>query len=162
MYTKEEILKMLQNGQEAEDLAQGFIDALNAAIKQKEEIDKAAAQAEKEKIRTRSEKILIMEDILNTIFVFIQTYYPKVYSETIRDELTATDVVDAMDGAYEEICSFTNALEDFAKILETKPEEKNAKCKPKEVKKPIKTEDFTHISDVLDPIERFLAENNLI
>ena len=32
----------------------------------------------------------------------------------------------------------------------------------KEVKKPIKAEDFTSISDVLDPIEKFLAENNLI
>lgn len=162
MYTKEEILEMLQNGQEAEDLAQGFIDALNAAIKQKEEIDKAAEKAKKEKMKCRSEKILIMEDILNMIFVFIKTYYPEVYNETIYDELTATDVVDAMDEAYEEICNFTNALDDFAKILEIKPEEKNVKCKPKEVKKPIKAEDFTTISDVLDPIEKFLAENNLI
>lgn len=162
MYTKEEILEMLQNGQEAEDLAQGFIDALNAAIKQKEEIDKAAEKAKKEKMKCRSEKILIMEDILNMIFVFIKTYYPEVYNETIYDELTATDVVDAMDEAYEEICNFTNALDEFAKILEIKPEEKNVKCKPKEVKKPIKAEDFTSISDVLDPIEKFLAENNLI
>lgn len=162
MYTKEEILEMLQNGQEAEDLAQGFIDALNAAIKQKEEIDKAAEKAKKEKMKCRSEKILIMEDILNMIFVFIKTYYPEVYNETIYDELTATDVVDAMDEAYEEICNFTNALDEFAKILEIKPEEKNVKCKPKEVKKPIKAEDFTTISDVLDPIEKFLAENNLI
>ena len=162
MYTKEEILEMLQNGQEAEDLAQGFIDALNAAIKQKEEIDKAAEKAKKEKMKCRSEKILIMEDILNMIFVFIKTYYPEVYNETIYDELTATDVVDVMDEAYEEICNFTNALDDFAKILEIKPEEKNVKCKPKEAKKPIKAEDFTTISDVLDPIEKFLAENNLI
>lgn len=162
MYTKEEILEMLQNGQEAEDLAQGFIDALNAAIKQKEEIDKAAEKAKKEKMKCRSEKILIMEDILNMIFVFIKTYYPEVYNETIYDELTATDVVDAMDEAYEEICSFTNALDEFAKILEIKPEEKNVKCEPKEAKKPVKAEDFTNISDILDPIEKFLAENNLI
>lgn len=162
MYTKEEILEMLQNGQEAEDLAQGFIDALNSAIQEKEALDKAAAKAEKERLRTRSEKIQIMDEILHSIFVFIKTYYPKVYSETIYDELTATDVVDAMDGAYEEICNFTNALEDFAKILEDSPAVKNVKCKPKEVKKAVKAEDFTNISDILDPIEKFLAENNLI
>lgn len=162
MYTTEEILEMLQNGQDAEDLAQGFIDALNSAIQEKEALDKAAKKAEQEKMRTRSEKISIMDDILNMIFVFVKTYYPKVYSETIYDELTATDVVDAMDGAYEEICSFTNALEDFAKILEDSPAVKNVKCKPKEVKKVVKAEDFTNISDILDPIEKFLAENNLI
>lgn len=162
MYTKEEILDMLQNGQEAEDLAQGFIDALNAAIREKEELDKAAKEAEKEKMRCRSEKILIMEDILNRIFVFVKTYYPKVYSENCYEEITATDVVDAMDEAYKDICDFTNALDDVIKILETNPEEKNVKCKPKEVKKPIKAEDFTNISDILDPIQKFLEEHDLI
>lgn len=162
MYTKEEILEMLQNGQEAEDLAQGFIDALNAAIKQKEEIDKAAAQAEKEKKLIRKEKEEIVAGILDVIFGYIEEYYPEVYSEGIYEQLTAPEVVDAMDEAYEEICNFTNALDEFAKILEIKPEEKNVKCKSKEVKKPIKAEDFTSISDVLDPIEKFLAENNLI
>lgn len=162
MYTKEEILEMLQNGQEAEDLAQGFIDALNAAIKQKEEIDKAAAQAEKEKKLIRKEKEEIVAGILDVIFGYIEEYYPEVYSEGIYKQLTAPEVVDAMDEAYEEICNFTNALDDFAKILEINPKEKNVKCKPKEAKKPIKAEDFTTISDVLDPIEKFLAENNLI
>lgn len=162
MYTKEEILEMLQNGQEAEDLAQGFIDALNAAIKQKEEIDKAAVIAEKEKKLIRKEKEEIVAGILDVIFGYIEEYYPEVYSEGIYEQLTAPEVVDAMDEAYEEICNFTNALDEFAKILEIKPEEKNVKCEPKEVKKPIKAEDFTTISDVLDPIEKFLAENNLI
>lgn len=162
MYTKEEILEMLQNGQEAEDLAQGFIDALNAAIKQKEEIDKAAAIAEKEKKLIRQEKEEIVAGILDVIFGYIEEYYPKVYSEEIYEQLIAPEVVDAMDEAYEEICNFTNALDEFAKILEIKPEEKNVKCKPKEAKKPIKAEDFTNISDILDPIEKFLAENNLI
>ena len=162
MYTKEEILDMLQNGQEAEELAQGFIDALNAAIKQKEELDKAAAIAEKEKKLIRQEKEEIVAGILDVIFGYIEEYYPKVYSEGIYEQLTAPDVVDAMDEAYEEICNFTNALDDFAKILEIKPEEKNVKCKPKEAKKPIKTEDFTNISDILDPIEKFLADYDLI
>lgn len=158
MYTKEEILEMLQNGQEAEDLAQSFVDALNAALIQKQELDDAAAKAEKEKMRTRSEKILIMEDILNMAFVFIQTYYPKVYSEAFRDELTATDVVDAMDKAYDEICGFTNALDDFMKILEADPVEKNEKPKVKKAKEKNKNIDYF---DLIDPIEQFLEENHL-
>lgn len=155
MYTKEEILEMLQNGQEAEDLAQSFIDSLNAAIKQKEELDKAAAKAEKEKMNIKNDKIQIVQGILDVVFGFIEEYYPKVYSEKIYEELVATDVVDAMDEAYNEICNFTNALDDFIEILDKSAEKNNIK----ETKK-LKEKDT--IIDILDPIERFLKENHLI
>lgn len=154
MYTKEEILEMLQNGQEAEDLAQSFIDALNGAIEQKKELDDAAAKAEREKMRIRSDKISIMDEMLKTIFEYIKRYYPKVYSENIYEEITATDVVDAMDEAYAEICKFTNTLDDFLKILEANPEEKNVKTEHKEV-------NFPDFEEFLDPIEKFLRENHL-
>lgn len=155
MYTKEEILEMLQNGQEAEDLAQSFIDSLNAAIKQKEELDKAAVEAEKEKMNIKNDKIQIVQGILDVVFGFIEEYYPKVYSEKIYEELVATDVVDAMDEAYNEICNFTNALDDFIEILDKSAEKNNIK----ETKK-LKEKDT--IIDILDPIERFLKENHLI
>lgn len=162
MYTKEDILEMLQNGQEAEDLAQGFIDSLNAAIKEKEELDQKAAEAERAAKRTQQEKIEIIDGILDVIFGFIEEYYPKVYSETLHKEVTATEVVDAMDEAYADICSFTDALDDFAKILEEAVKDKDVKIELKEIKKPEVDGKTMSISDVLDPIEQFLKENHLI
>lgn len=162
MYTKEDILEMLQNGQEAEDLAQGFIDSLNAAIKEKEELDLKAAEAEKAAKRVQKEKVEIIDGIIDVIFGFIEEYYPKVYSETMHKEITATEVVDAMDEAYEEICGFTNALDDFAKILEKAVEDKDIKIEKKVVTKPEEKGENVDFSDLLDPIEQFLKENHLI
>ena len=162
MYTKEEILEMLQNGQEAEDLAQGFIDSLNAAIKEKEELDKKAAEVELAAKRVQKEKIEIVSGILDVIFGFLEEYYPKVYSEKAEQELTATEVVDAMDEAYADICKFTNALDDFTKILEEAVKDKDVKIEVKEIKKPEETNENINISNLLDPIEQFLKENHLI
>ena len=121
MVKQEEILKMLQEGADAEALAQQFADALNAAI-----AEKNAADAKKN--ARVAQKIAKMQAIIDETFDFIDEYYPdfKVPKE-IREEFTAESVIDAMDQAAEDIkhlVSFTKTLKNdpfFQKVMEDKP-----------------------------------------
>lgn len=120
MVKQEEIFKMLQEGADAETLAQQFTDALNGAIAEKNAADaKKNAQA--------TQKVAKMQAIINESFDFIDEYYPdmKVPKE-MREEITAEAVIDAMDQAAEEIkqlVSFTKTLKNdpfFQKVMEDK------------------------------------------
>ena len=121
MVEQKEILKMLQEGADAGELAQQFADALNAAIAEKNAADaKKNAQA--------TQKVAKMQAIINETFDFIDEYYPdmKVPKE-VREEVTAEAVIDAMDQAAEEIkqlVSLTKTLKNdpiFQKVMEDKP-----------------------------------------
>ena len=121
MVEQKEILKMLQEGADAGELAQQFADALNAAIAEKNAEDaKKNAQA--------TQKVAKMQAIINETFDFIDEYYPdmKVPKE-MREEITADAVIDAMDQAAEEIkqlVSLTKTLKNdplFQKVMEDKP-----------------------------------------
>lgn len=121
MVKQEEILKMLQEGADAEALAQQFADALNAAI-----AEKNAADAKK---NTRAaQKIAKMQAIIDEVFDFIDEYYPEFkVSQEMRDEVTAESVIDAFNEAAEEIkhfIAFSKTLKNdpvFQKIMEDKP-----------------------------------------
>lgn len=121
MVKQEEILKMLQEGADAGELAQQFADALNAAIAEKNAADaKKNAQA--------TQKVAKMQAIIDETFNFIDEYYPdfKVPAE-MREEFTAESVIDVMDQATEEIkhiIAFSKTFKDdpvFQKIKEDKP-----------------------------------------
>ena len=121
MVEQKEILKMLQEGADAGELAQQFADALNAAIAEKNAEDaKKNAQA--------TQKVTKMQAIINEIFDFIDEYYPdmKVPKE-VREEVTAESVIDTMDQAVDEIkqlVSLTKTLKNdpfFQKVMEDKP-----------------------------------------
>ena len=121
MVEQKEILKMLQEGADAGELAQQFADALNAAIAEKNAEDaKKNAQA--------TQKVAKMQAIINETFDFIDEYYPdmKVPKE-VREEITAEVVIDAMDQAADEIkqlVSLTKTLKNdpfFQKVMEDKP-----------------------------------------
>ena len=121
MVEQKEILKMLQEGADAGELAQQFADALNAAIAEKNAEDaKNNAQA--------TQKVAKMQAIINEIFNFIDEYYPdmKVPKE-VREEVTAESVIDTMDQAVDEIkqlVSLTKTLKNdpfFQKVMEDKP-----------------------------------------
>ena len=120
MVEQKEILKMLQEGADAGELAQQFADALNAAIAEKNAEDaKKNAQA--------TQKVAKMQAIINEIFNFIDEYYPdmKVPKE-VREEVTAESVIDTMDQAVDEIkqlVSLTKTLKNdpfFQKVMEDK------------------------------------------
>ena len=70
MVNQNDILKALQEGQDADTIAQQMTDALNAAIAQKKKIDADKAKTE------AARKEQIMQDILNSIFDFIDEFYP--------------------------------------------------------------------------------------
>lgn len=121
MVKQEDILKMLQEGADAGELAQQFADALNAAIAEKNAADaKKNAQA--------TQKVAKMQAIIDETFNFIDEYYPdfKVPAE-MREEFTAESVIDVMDQATEEIkhiIAFSKTFKDdpvFQKIKEDKP-----------------------------------------
>lgn len=119
MVKQEEILKMLQEGADAGELAQQFADALNAAIAEKNAAD------EKKKTARAAQKVAKMQAILDEVFDFIDEYYPdmKVPKE-MRKEITAETVIDAFDEAVEEVkhlTAFSKSLKNdslFQKILE--------------------------------------------
>lgn len=121
MVKQEDILKMLQEGADAGELAQQFADTLNAAIAEKNAEDaKKNAQA--------TQKVAKMQAIIDETFDFIDEYYPdfKVPAE-MREEFTAESVIDVMDQATEEIkhiIAFSKTFKDdpvFQKIKEDKP-----------------------------------------
>ena len=121
MVKQEDILKMLQEGADAGELAQQFADALNGAIAEKKAADeKKNAQA--------TQKVAKMQAIIDETFDFIDEYYPdfKVPAE-MREEFTAESVIDVMDQATEEIkhiIAFSKTFKDdpvFQKIKEDKP-----------------------------------------
>ena len=121
MVKQEEILKMLQEGADAGELAQQFADALNAAIAEKNAEDaKKNAQA--------TQKVAKMQAIIDETFDFIDEYYPdfKVPAE-MREEFTAESVIDVMDQATEEIkhiIAFSKTFKNdpvFQKVKEDKP-----------------------------------------
>ena len=96
MVKQEDILKALQEGADAQAMAQQFADALNAAIAQKNEMDAKKNAAVKEKMAH-------MNAIIEEVFEFLDKYYPEFHLPTgMREQFTAEAVVDAIDQAAEE------------------------------------------------------------
>ena len=144
MVEQKEILKMLQEGADAGELAQQFADALNAAIAEKNAEDaKKNAQA--------TQKVAKMQAIINETFDFIDEYYPdmKVPKE-IREEITAEAIIDVIDQAEKEIKELT----DFTKSLKNEIAFQKAieeKIAGNQIKRPV----------VREPIADFLKANGL-
>lgn len=144
MVKQEDIFKALQEGADAQAMAQQFADALNAAIAQKNALD-AKKNAEVK------EKMAHMNAILEELFEFIDKYYPDFkVSQEVRDNVTAEAVIDALDEAEKEmkqIMSFAKTLRnevDFQKVVKEK-------AAGNQIKRPV----------VGDPIADFLKANGL-
>ena len=144
MVKQEDILKALQEGADAQAMAQQFADALNAAIAQKNELDA------KKNARV-AQKVAKMQAIINETFDFIDEYYPdmKVPKE-IREEITAEAIIDVIDQAEKEIKELT----DFTKSLKNEIAFQKAieeKIAGNQIKRPV----------VREPIADFLKANGL-
>jgi hypothetical protein len=112
MMSKETILAMLQDGKDADAIAQEFVANLNAAIDEKkiqEEADKKVA-----------EKAARAEELAQDIFSFIHDFYPDFELGGLVDltkEDTAgfgTAIIEMFDAAAEEMKQLTP----FVKSLE--------------------------------------------
>jgi hypothetical protein len=83
MYDVNDILARLQNGENADAIAQEFADALNDAIQKRNE-EKAAADRQADKVAT-------LTYILDEIIEFVEEFYPElIVDEDI--EVTPEDV----------------------------------------------------------------------
>ena len=155
MYNQKDILAALQNGEDPQVIANGFADALNAAIKEKAEADRKAAEAqaaaEAAKL-SQAEKIEVAEGIVTDILDFMEEYYPEVYDEGMR-KVTGKDIVEAFDQARDEVVKMQPVLDDLTKMLEA------LEAAHPEVKDTNKNVDKKIVSD---PINDFLRNNGLL
>ena len=102
MFTKEDILARLQNGDTMDEIAKEMSDALNAAGAEYEE----AKQADAEAARLVETKRLIVDDMLDCI----SDYLIAVGEETLVEEIKNIDT-DEVVGALDSIIAFTKSLE---------------------------------------------------
>lgn len=138
-FNMNDILAALQSGQDPQDIANSFADQLNAAIRQKAESDKTAAE--------KDEKIACFQEILDLFTAFIEDYYPEIYDEDTLKKFTAAELVEGMDEAYDEILKMAPAFDELERALAELLAEKDT-AKPKAKEK-------------IDPIGAFLFENGL-
>ena len=88
MYSMEDILSLLHEGQTADDIAKSFTDQLNAALKAQEEEIKAQEEAkakakEAELQASKREDIMV---ILEALLLYLEKYYNFPHIEKIPTE----------------------------------------------------------------------------
>ena len=140
-FNMNDILAALQSGQDPQDIANSFADQLNAAIRQKAESDKTAAE--------KDEKVARLQEILDLFFAFIEDYYPEIYDEDTLKKLTAAELIEGMDEIYDEVLKISPTLDELERVLvELFTEKDTAKPEPK-------------VKEKINPISAFLFENGL-
>lgn len=133
-FSTEEILAALQNGTDPDAIAKAFTDALNGAVKQKQEADAAN--------KKDSERVAALKEIFDKSAEFIKDFYPDMYREEIFAEIDIKDIDRAIAEAYDEVKQMSplfDALKDLEKITKAAAPTKTA----------------------VDPIAKFLAQNGL-
>ena len=143
MYDVNDILARLQNGENADAIAQEFADALNGAIQKRNE-EKAAADRKAEKIETL---IWILDDIID----FVKEFYPElIVDEDI--EVTPEDVeriIEVLDVYVPKFKEMNAALANFETFI----------SKPSHALKKELPVSFTIDTD---PINTFLKQHGLL
>lgn len=111
MFTMEDILNAMLDGDSSDKIAKEFTEALNSAVQEKKRIDaeeaKRRAEAElkrkkEEEARAkRAEKELAAAAMMTAVCDFIEKFYPDFYDESLRSKLTPSVVIAAFDEAAE-------------------------------------------------------------
>lgn len=117
MVNQNDILKALQEGQDAGALAQQFADALNGAIAQKNKSDEMARQKAAEQRQNAVRKESMLQGIIDDMLDFIDEFYPdfKVPGE-MEKELTADKLIEAMDAAAAQVNELMSSIKDLEAI----------------------------------------------
>ena len=131
-----DILVRLQNGEDAQKIANEFADMLNGAIAQQK-------QAEAEKMAIQLQKQDELQSVLDAALDWFDTYYPEFKTETV--ELNATDVIKVLDESKEDIVELIDAVGELAAIME----------------KPVVKKSNVKIMSADDVINSFLKSNHL-
>ena len=117
MYNMNDILTQLQGGQSADQIAQAFADALNAAIQKQNEQSEANAR--------RQAKISDMADLIEGLVDFIDKYYPELLPEDMDLEITdedAAQLIDELDAAVPQLVQLTSALKGLEELTTSRVE----------------------------------------
>ena len=114
MFTEKDILTRLQNGEDAQKIADEMAAILNAA--NKTYADQKAKEEELKKA-TEIQKKADLQDILDQITLWFAQYYG------IDESLSADDVLVLID----EVQGYVNALGDLGKVFAVKPKVKVVK-----------------------------------
>ena len=134
-FSTEEILAALQNGTDPDAIAKAFTDALNGAVKQKQEAEAAS--------KKDSERVAALKEIFDKGAEFVKNFYPDMYREEIFAEIDIKDIDRAIAEAYEEVKQMNplfEALKDLEKATKVTVSKKTT---------------------TVDPIAKFLAQNGL-
>ena len=117
MFSKEDIMKMMQSGKTAEDIAAEFATALNEAETETKRIDEEArekAEAEALLAARKAEKIEDMRYIINAVFDYFHEWYPELDAELheaikdLDDDEEIEEVIEAIDAYVNMMKSLTN------------------------------------------------------
>ena len=112
MYDKNEILVRLQNGEDAQDIANEIADLLNAAVDEytkAEEAKLAAAAKEAEKVNAAD---LVVEHGR----AFLKTYYPDLYVSSF-ETATGKDLIGFFDEMLEEYHNFKKSIGNLDQLI---------------------------------------------
>lgn len=145
MINQNDIFTALQNGEDPEVIANSFTDALNAAIKQKAEADKKAAEVAKAKQKAenvRQEKLDFAASIIEDIMDFLEEFYPDVYDEDMREAATSHPelLVNAFDQAEAEVKRMKPMFDELERLISALDSDGDKDMKPTPRPNPI--EDF--------------------
>ena len=100
MFTKEDILARLQNGETADAIAQEMANALNEATAEKEVLDAELAAKEKEETRVLEAKRAAVDDILDALADYLVAAGEGEYVKDIA-EIKTDKVIEMLDGSIE-------------------------------------------------------------
>ena len=131
-----DILVRLQNGEDAQKIANEFADMLNDAIAQQK-------QTEAEKMAIQLQKQDELQSVLDAALNWFDTYYPEFKTETV--ELNAADIIKALDESKADIVELIDAVGELAAIME----------------KPVVKKSNVKIMSADDIINSFLKSNHL-
>jgi len=137
MLDKNEVLTRLQNGEDPQKLAETIANSLNEAIMQYEQKEK---QKRLEAAKAR-QKANDAQKVIDVTLGFLETYYPQLVNDTVKEEVTGDVLIQLIDESVEEI----NKLNYEVEKLKAAAQNWNF-----QIKDPKTTSE--------DPIEEFLAK----
>ena len=100
MFTKEDILARLQNGETADDIANEMATALNEATAEKEALDAELAAKEKEETRILNAKRAAVDNILDALCDYLIAAGEGEYVKDVA-EVKTDKVIEMLDGSIE-------------------------------------------------------------
>lgn len=100
MFTKEDILARLQNGDTVDDIAAEMVAALNEAEAEKKALDAELAAKEKEEARVLNAKRAAVDDMLDAVCDYLMAAGEEDLVEEAK-EIDTDKVIELLDGSIE-------------------------------------------------------------